>query len=270
MTPSGVRFVPAASTTFACRESGAGPLAILLHGFGSDGRLWDGVRSQVAPGRRCVAVDMRGAGMTPLGGTADVSLDRHADDVAELIGALGDRAADVVGFSMGGFVLLALLERHPGVVRSATFVGTRANADDEQSRAGRDAMARTLLDGGRGAAFLEMLPKLVAPDATDLVRARLRTMFEEQPYEGLVAALRAMRDRPDRLAAVAAARAPVLVVAGDGDAFAPLPLTSAVADAAAHGRMEILAGAGHTMPLERPDDVARLLSGAWSGGESAG
>ncbi len=268
MTPPAVRFLSAAGTNFGYREAGAGPLTVLLHGFGMDSRMWDDVVARVGPDRRCVAVDLRGAGATSLGVDEAAPLERHADDVAALIVALGEDAADIVGFSMGGFVLLALLEAHPEVVRSAAFVGTRANADDDEARSGRDNLAQTIVGQGRSAAFAVMLTKLVAASASDVVRARLRTMFEDQPCEGLVAALHGMRERPERLSVMAGVAVPVLVVAGDEDAFAPLELTTAVAETAPHGRLAVLAGAGHTTPLERPDEVARALAEFWTAGES--
>jgi len=261
--------IAAAGSRFSYRERGSGPLALLLHGFGMDSRMWEPVMERIGARRRCVAVDLRGAGGTVLGSAASVPLERHADDVAALIAAFGGDAADVVGFSMGGFVLLALLERTPAVVRTAAFVGTRANADDAAGLATREALVGTLLEHGRAAAYTELLPRLVAADAAELVRARLRTMLEDQPYEGLVAAQRAMAERPDRLEVVRGARLPVLVVAGEHDAFAPPPLPAAMAEAAADGRLEVIAGVGHTMPLEAPVDVARLLAGFWDRTASA-
>lgn len=267
MTSPAVRYLTAAGRTFAYREAGDGPLALLLHGFGMDSRMWDDVMSRVGTSRRCVALDLRGAGATSLGTDTPPPLEHHADDVAAVITALGEDTADIVGFSMGGFVLLALLHAHPGVVRSAAFVGTRANADDDAARAGRDDLARTIVGQGRSAAFAVMSPKLVAERAPDIVRARLRTMFEDQPCEGLVAALHAIRERPDRLSVVAGVPIPVLVVAGDEDAFAPLELTTAVAETAPHGRLAVIAGAGHTTPLERPGEVAAALAEFWTGSE---
>ena len=267
MTPP-VRRLAAAGHLFAYREAGEGPVALLLHGFGMDSRMWDDVVSRIASHRRCVALDLRGAGGTSLGIDDVFPVERHADDVAGVVAALGEDAVDVVGFSMGGFVLLALLERHPEVVRTATFVGTRANADDADARAGRDALARTVVEQGRSAGATAILPKLVGAGASEMVRARLRTMFEDQPSEGLVAALSALRERPDRLSVVAGAGCPVLVVAGESDELAPPELTLAVAQAAPDSHVALVSGAGHTTPLERPDEVARALLQLW--GDAAG
>ena len=254
--------IAAAGTTFACRAAGEGPPAVMLHGFGMDSRMWEPVLARV-DGRRCVAIDLRGAGATPPDPDGTVSLERHADDVAAMIATLGHARADIVGFSMGAFVLLALLERHPDVVASAVFVGARANADDAATRAGRDTLIRTLLEEGRGAAYRQLLPRLAAADARDHVRAQLRTMLEAQPYEGLIAALRAMRDRPDRLAVLSRVRVPTLVVAAEHDAFAPAPLPQQLARAAG-AHIEVISGVGHTMPLEAPDTLASLITAFWA------
>lgn len=95
--------IEAAGTTFHYRATGSGRLVLLLHGFGMDSRVWDLVLQRVGPGRQCVAVDLRGAGRTPLGADLTLPLERHADDVAALVAAFGARSVDLVGFSMGGF-----------------------------------------------------------------------------------------------------------------------------------------------------------------------
>lgn len=255
--------IEAAGTTFHYHATGSGRLALLLHGFGMDSRVWDLVLQRVGPGRQCVAVDLRGAGRTPLAADLTLPLERHADDVAALVTAFGARSVDLVGFSMGGFVLLEVLERHPAVVSTAAFIGTRGTAEDDATRATRDALIRTLLERGRSAAYSELLPRLVAADAPNYVLARLRTMLEDQSYEGLVAAQQAMRERSDRLKAVRAARKPLLVIVGEHDAFAPPPLAEAVADASADAQLEVIAGVGHTTPLESAGQVARLLTDFW-------
>ncbi|HSK96159.1 MAG TPA: alpha/beta hydrolase [Euzebyales bacterium] len=255
--------VAAAGTTFACLDRGEGPLTVLLHGFGMDRRMWRPVLEHLDGGRRYLAVDLRGAGDTAPHPGPEMTLERHADDVAAVIRGCGVRRACVVGFSMGAFVLLALLERHPRLVSSAVFVGARANADDAPTRAGRAALIRTLVDDGRGAGYRQILPKLAAPGATVHVRAQLRTMFEDQPYDGLVAAQEAMLARPDRRSVLAGVTVPVLVVAGEHDAFAPAPLPQQMAQAAPDGRLEVVAGVGHTIPLEAPAELAGLLDAFW-------
>jgi pimeloyl-ACP methyl ester carboxylesterase len=80
------------------------PLAVLLHGITSNALTWGHVAPALAGEFEVVAPDLRGRGRSaalpePYG------IERHAEDVAALVRALGDgRRAVLVGHSMGGFV----------------------------------------------------------------------------------------------------------------------------------------------------------------------
>jgi len=132
-------------------ERGAGPLALFVHGFPLDATLWLDQLEALADVRRCVAIDLRGFGRSEPTRLPVLSMEQHADDLAAAIRALGAPAADVVALSMGGYVALALVERHPGLVRSLALVDTKAAPDSEQARRGRDEAAARLLREGRHA-----------------------------------------------------------------------------------------------------------------------
>ncbi|WP_068399942.1 alpha/beta fold hydrolase [Kribbia dieselivorans] len=93
---------------------------VLVHGGNSGGWTWEGVTEHL-PGRRVLTPDLPGYGerydqVWP-------GLAGAADDLADLIGSQGSRGAHVVGLSLGGFVCIHLLHRHPEVVRSCIISG---------------------------------------------------------------------------------------------------------------------------------------------------
>ncbi len=122
-------------------EAGAGPLALFVHGFPLDATMWRPQLAGLAGLRRCVALDLPGFGRSAPPPAGAITMEGLADVVAGVVTALGAEAADLVGFSMGGFALLALWERHPAAVRSLALVGARANADTGEVRARRDEHA---------------------------------------------------------------------------------------------------------------------------------
>ncbi|WP_252865362.1 alpha/beta fold hydrolase [Mobiluncus mulieris] len=65
------------------------------------------------------------------------SLDAYADQIVAGMGRFGVERIIPVGNSMGGYVALALLERHPDVVAGLGLLGTRADADSVDAKAGR-------------------------------------------------------------------------------------------------------------------------------------
>ncbi|NUR70137.1 MAG: alpha/beta hydrolase [Hamadaea sp.] len=97
-----------------------GPLVVAVHGITSSHLAWTLVAEQLASDHRFVAVDLRGRGDSrdlppPYG------IDRHADDIAEVIRAYGESAV-LVGHSMGAFVAVATARRHPDLVRRLVLV----------------------------------------------------------------------------------------------------------------------------------------------------
>ena len=132
-------------------EAGSGALAVLIHGYPLDHTLWLDQLAGLAEIRRVVAIDLPGYGMSERVTGAALTMDGLAEDVAGLIEALGYEQADVVGLSMGGYVALALWELYPAAIRSLVLANTKAGADSEEGRAGREAQAQAVVTDGRAA-----------------------------------------------------------------------------------------------------------------------
>src|SRR3954452_17965328 len=96
----------------------AGPPVVALHGgINTFARSFGDVLPWLQVGRRVVAVELQGHGHTPDTGRA-MSIDRFADDVAELLDRVADgMPADVWGYSLGALTATSLAVRHPAKVR---------------------------------------------------------------------------------------------------------------------------------------------------------
>ncbi len=258
-----MRLVEVAGTRLCVRESGAGPLALFIHGFPLDSTMWLDQLTALGSSRHCVAPDLRGFGASDPTTDPILTMERHADDLAALVGALGYDRADVVALSMGGYIALALWERHRQVVRSLALLDTRSEADDQAGRTGREETVQQVLREGRGALADQMLATLLAEDASWTARARLRTMAEGLRYETVVAALLGMRDRPDRTGLLSSIDVPALVVAGEHDTVTDPDTMRSMAEAISGARFETIDGAAHLTPIERPQAVDDLLASFW-------
>ncbi len=247
--------------TMNVAAAGRGPVAVAVHGFPLDHRMWAD-QLGVVSGRRLLAPDLRGSGGTPWVGDPVHTMELLADDVASVIRSAAPDGADVVGLSMGGYVSLALAERHPELVRSLVLCDTRSRPDTPEARARRNATIDEVVSRGREALADTLVGVLVASDADPLVRARLRTMIEGTPTESIVAFSRGMRDRPDRTAVLAGLEVPVLVVVGEHDALVPVSEAEEMA-AVAGARLEVVPGVGHMPPMEAPEVFNRLLERFW-------
>lgn len=253
------------STHLSWLEAGAGRVALLVHGFPLDARMWHDQLDALAGGdRRLVAVDLRGHGSSPWAGDAVHSMDRMAADLLALADHLGAETFDLVALSMGGYVGLALAEAAPERIRSLALVDTKSGADTEEGKAGREAMAADVARRGRGWLYDKLAGALLADGASDLVRARLRTIVEAQSCESIVADLYGMRDRPDRTDLLASLRMPSAVIVGSEDAITPVAVSEEMAGLLPDAELTVIDGAGHMTPMEAPEAVNRALGALWA------
>ena len=166
----------------------------------------------------------------------------------------------VVGASMGGYCALAIARLAPERVLALVLAGSRADADSPERKEARLAAIDRIRREGAEGMWRQMEPVVAGEIVPDELRQRLRAIAVEQPPEGLVNAVRAIRDRPDSTAVVAGLEAPFLVAVGDHDPIVPVDDARALAAATSHGEAFVFEETGHLPSLERPYEFnAKLL-----------
>ena len=112
-----------ANTRIAWYERGQGPPLVMLMGTGSTMAEWDpALLRLLAREHRLILFDYPGIGMS--GPWRGDSFDSLADTTAGLMKAIGVPQADVLGWSMGGFVAQRLAVDHPETVSGLILAGT--------------------------------------------------------------------------------------------------------------------------------------------------
>lgn len=124
-----------------------GAAVLLVHGWGSDHRTWDGIE---LPGRRVVAVDLRGHGRSPVPERGYRPTDLAGDLVA-LIERLDLGPVVAVGHSMGAQVVTALAVEHPDLVAALVAADPAYGADDAEQELIPGRLAALRADGGAAA-----------------------------------------------------------------------------------------------------------------------
>ena len=239
------------------RGGGGGPLVVLLHPFPLARGTWAGLGEALAARHRVLAVDAPGFGESPL--RAGWSIADFADDVVTVLDACGAERAMLLGMSMGGYAALAFAARHPARLAALILADTRAAADSDAGRAGRDTAIAQIRGEGPVAYLAASLPRLLSPQATPALVTFLRARAETRAAS-LIAGVEALRDRPDRSQELGAIRCPTLVLCGDAEQVIPSAEMKAMADAIPGARFTALAGAGHLSHLEAPGPFERAVS----------
>jgi len=120
-------------------DQGAGIPIVLIHGFGVQGDLnwrWAGcVRALTQRGFRVIVMDARGHGRSGKPHAPEAYGAEMADDVVRLLDHLGIQKAHVAGYSMGGFITLKTIIRHPDRLLSGVICAAGWGVIDEHYRA---------------------------------------------------------------------------------------------------------------------------------------
>ncbi|MGC5012719.1 alpha/beta fold hydrolase [Streptosporangium sp. DT93] len=249
------------------RSAGEGLPVVLLHAFPLSSAMWLAQREGLAETCKVITPDLRGFGGSALG-EDEPSLDVMADDVARLLDDEGIDRAVVGGLSMGGYVTMALCRRHPHRLLGVVLADTKASADPEEARSGRESIASDVLREGTSVLVERVLPGLLGRTTLQrraMVSGRVRGLVQAAPPQAVAWAQRAMAARPDSFDTLRALRVPVLVIVGEEDEIAPPSAAGAMAEAAPDGRLEVIEKAGHLSAVEQPEAFNRAVRGFVAG-----
>jgi pimeloyl-ACP methyl ester carboxylesterase len=237
------------------RDTGSGLPVVLLHAFPLSSAMWLAQREALAPEYRIITPDQRGFGGSALGAEPP-DLDLVADDLAALLDAKNIDAAVIGGLSMGGYVAMALLRRHPHRVRALVLADTKSSADPGPARANRERIAVAVESPESTVLLDEVLPTLVGSTTVEsrpLVLGRIRGMVQSAPAPAVAWAQRAMAARPDSTQTLAAVDVPTLVVVGEEDGLSPPADAEQMAAVVPNARLVRIPAAGHLSAVETPE-----------------
>ncbi|HET7787777.1 MAG TPA: alpha/beta hydrolase [Myxococcales bacterium] len=292
MLPEGVEHfhVQAGAVRLHCAAMGPadGPLVLLLHGFPECWATWRGQLPALAEaGFRAVAPDLRGyGGSDKPRGVEQYRIEKLAQDVADLVAALGRERADLVGHDWGGAVAWRVAMWHPARVRKLAILNSPHPAD--LSRA-----MRTLRQIRKSwYMFLFQLPflpeRLITPGRLQFIFRRTTARKGAYEQAEIAANIDAMREPEGPLNYYRAAlrfggtshaapfglrpspakpapprwepvQAETLVIWGERDRWLGSELAVPDARWVPRARVERIADASHFVQADAPDEVSRLL-----------
>ena len=245
------------------RELGDGPgePLVLLHAFPLNGRMFVPQMEAFSEGRRVVAPDYPGFGRSPRT-PAQPDIRYYAEGVLGLLDRLGLERVVLGGVSMGGYVALGCMRLFPERVLGLILADTRPDADSEETRENRKNMARRVADEGVEVLIELQMQRLLARDTLENdeeVVEEVRDMILESSPGGVVAALGALRERPDSTPLLEKIEVPTLVIGGEEDGISSPEVMEAMAEKIPDSRHVTLPRAGHLSNLEAPEGFNAAL-----------
>ncbi len=245
------------------REAGPaeGRAVVFLHGIGGGATGFEPqLGAFAAAGYRAIAWDMPGhGGSAPL---PLVTMGALAAALGAFLARLGLDRPVLVGHSLGGMVVLALLAKAPHCAGAVVLSQTSAAFGGKDPAWAEAFVAERLgpLDAGHSLRELapRMIAAMVAPDADPAGIEIARAALADTPaasYRDTVLAMPGFDARGTLPGIVA----PVLVIAGALDPAAPPSGMARMAAAIPGAQTVVLEGVGHLAHLERPGAFNRAV-----------
>lgn len=246
------------SSRIQYRVVGSGPALMLVHGVGKGGEAAFGhLVDQFTQRNTVILPDLSGSEAAEDDGAA-LTMEQQANEVAAVIEHAGLGPVDLVGFSLGGAVVVATAALHPDKVRRLIPVGGLVQAD----RYMENLIGLTLSQKHDPVAFGRVLtttafsPRYI--DSLDSLDEVDRMGAELSPSTGRIRQLELLV-RTDIRDLVGKVQAETLVIACNPDAAVPTQhsrdLHAAIPDSS---YLEF--DSGHMVLFEKPDEFARVVN----------
>lgn len=242
------------------RVSGNGKPIILIHGFGEDGNTWNHQEAFLKNKCKLIVPDLPGSGKSEM--IEDMGLEGIAEAIHAIIHEEGDDTYTIIGHSMGGYILLALLEKYPNHIHSFGLFHSTAFADSEEKKATRRKGIEFINQHGAFEFLKTTTPNLFSPKTKEenpgIIEKMIASSHNFSPT-ALVSYYNAMIQRPDRTNLLAQTNVPVLFVLGKYDVAMPLEDGLKLCHLPEKSYIHILDQSGHMGMLEETDKSNRIL-----------
>jgi pimeloyl-ACP methyl ester carboxylesterase len=197
--------------------------------------------------------------------------DHRRDDtiagIARRILATAPSHFRLAGLSMGGYIALEIMRQAASRVVKLALLDTSARPETPEQTERRGKLIG-LAEAGRFSEVNNFLwPILVDPsrqkDAS--LRAEIDKMAEETGAEAFVRQNRAVIGRADSRPTLGSIACPTLMIVGEHDMLTPPAHAEEIAKGIAGAKLVTLAGSGHMSPMEKSEEVTKLLVDFFAG-----
>ena len=197
---------------------GKGKSFVFLHGFLENHLIWNNLRKNLEKDAQIVTIDLPGHGNSAVMDET-ATMETMADAVIEVLDELNIEQATFIGHSMGGYVTCALADLYPERVENIVLINSSTLPDDDAKKNQRLRACETAKKNFNALVSFSM-PTLFAAHHRDNFIEELKFVKEialKTPIEGICAALKGMRERPDRSSILYDYKGGIYIIVGMND-----------------------------------------------------
>jgi pimeloyl-[acyl-carrier protein] methyl ester esterase len=245
--------------TLHAETSGHGEEVVLLHGWGMNAAVWDGVRAALSARYRVHAVDLPGHGASPMAQAFSLG------ELSRLLATHFPAPVHVVGWSLGGMAGLRWALDAPAKVKSLTLVAATPRFLAAPDWRGVAPEVLAAFAEGLEKDFSATLARFLALQARgdeaaqEALRGLKKVLLARgaPKVETLRAGLAILRDT-DMRAEASRLSVPLRVIAGERDTLTPPAAGEWLANRAG-GRLAVIRGAAHAPFFSHPEAFLAVL-----------
>jgi len=250
-----------------------GDVVVLVNGLSTPAFVWDrSVHVLAGAGNRVLSFDHYGRGFSDRpDGPYDIDMyNRQLLNLLDAFKIAGP--VNLVGYSLGGAVVINFTARHPERVKNLALI---APAGYQPEPSGYETLVYVPGIGELLMALIgkeAMLGEMKTAVANNLAPANMLVLFEAQfQYAGYLPALLStirsysMKDTMEAYEKAGRVGIPTLVIWGTADQSVPFECSHDVRNAIPHAKLHAFQGVDHAITYSRPDIVNPLLVNFFKG-----
>lgn len=233
---------------------------VLLHGFMENLLIWENLEEFLSKKFRLIKIDLPGHGRSEILGEVH-SMEMMAEKVKELTDHLQLENFHLLGHSMGGYVALAYAEHFGEQLKSLTLFFSTFKEDDAEKKEQRRKSLRIIKESFK-TYVAAGVPNLFNPNEKDILEGKMELAKEialSTKTDGVLAAVKGMRDRPERKAVLENLDAKILIIAGKHDGAVKTDLMIKALPEKTNIKSYIL-DCGHNGHWEKPEICAAIIN----------
>ena len=241
--------------------SSEGLPVVFIHGFPLNRTMWEPQLRALPDSVWAIVYDVRGHGKSSVG-DGQYSIEFFVDDLIGLLDHLKIEQAVACGLSMGGYISLRAVERHPERFKGLILCDTRSSADTKEGKIKRADAIKSIKALGVDE-FADGFVKSILAEETFEKNVRvaevLRTMIHSNDHVGICGTLLALAARTDTTDALTKITMPVLILVGEHDKLASPEVSHLMHEKIPEAELHVIPGAGHMSNMENPEVFNDLL-----------
>lgn len=237
------------------------PVVLFIHGFPLNKSMWNAQFEVLKTTHRVIAYDVRGHGNSEAG-TEDFSIELFVEDLLGFMDTLQLGQVILCGLSMGGYIALNAIEKHPERFIGLVLSDSQCLADTPEAIEKRMAAIESIREEGAEVYLEQSIQNLFAEASFETKQIEIdsiKEMMSKTTAQSLCNTLHALSVRKETCSKLSELAVPILILVGKEDKITPPSVARLMLDKTQHSTLVIIEHAAHLANIENPHEFNQQL-----------